>query len=120
MKYYILIISLLLTACKISTNNTAQIRAQDREKIGKELGGEVSLSADRSKLDELRKEIPEEKKKAKETERQPEFVNREGAMKHLMKHDLKEVFKDLEDTYGEITTYARAATHSEGGRGPSA
>lgn len=65
-------------------------------------------------LDDL---VDEEKKAAEETQREPEFKNREGALKHLTKHTLKDVLKDLEESHGEVTTYAKAATHFEGGRG---
>ena len=64
MKSIIFAFVFLAGCASYKSNNTAKVRAEDRDKIKNELGNEVSLAADRSKLDELRKEIPEEKKKA--------------------------------------------------------
>jgi len=61
--------------------------------------------------------VSDEKKRSQETGEDPEFTNRTTAMKYLSKNTLKEVLKDLHGTYGEVTTYARAGTQSEGGRG---
>jgi hypothetical protein len=66
MRHFFSIFLLLLTACQTSSlpesSNTEENRAADREKIHSEL--EVSLKADRDHLAELRKDIPEEKRKS--------------------------------------------------------
>lgn len=54
--------ALILPGC--STPNLQKDMARDRENVQKELQSEMSLKADREKLQELRQEIPPEKQKS--------------------------------------------------------
>lgn len=61
----LLFLVLLLAGCQTplpESSNTTETRAADREKVQNEL--EISLKADRDHLAELRKDIPEEKRKS--------------------------------------------------------
>jgi SNF2 family DNA or RNA helicase len=60
--------------------------------------------------------IGDEKNKADALGKKPEFTNRPDAMKWLQKNKIKATLKDLQQTYGEVTTPAKAATKMVNGR----
>ncbi len=57
-------------------------------------------------LDEL---IADEKEKAKNIGEEPEFKDREGAMKYVMRNQVRGILKELQKGRGSITTYAQAS-----------
>lgn len=55
---------LLLTGCVTSKSDNPRKISEQRQLVRDQLSGEISLKQDRHELDELRKEVPKEKKEA--------------------------------------------------------
>lgn len=65
MRCWLIAVIVLLSGCTTTRPpDKAATRADDRQYVRQELGGEVSLKADREELKDLRGEIPEERQRA--------------------------------------------------------
>jgi hypothetical protein len=64
LRYASLVLFAFLVSCVSTSKPPAKVRDDDRKKIDAELSQEMSLKADRSQLQDLRKDIPEDKQKS--------------------------------------------------------
>lgn len=89
----------LLTACSAPQKSAKEERAEDREKIQAQLSQEMSLKSDRSDLAELRKDIPDEKKKE----------NDELALFLQLMNQSKESPTEMRDRFNSLVQKKRSA-----------
>jgi hypothetical protein len=106
MKTFLLISALFFVGCAtgcVSSNKERPKISEDRQIVRDELSKEVSLKADRSNLDTLRKDVPEEKKQE----------NDELAFYLQQTQDLKENPQRIRTHYSELVQKKRTLFHKK-------